>query len=89
MWLGTEEIPPGRAIPRHQQLGQDEILLIQTRSAHVWLGPQERDVHAGAVVFIPSGAWISLKNTGSEDIKLAFVFSDPGFDNFIEPTSSN
>src|SRR5215469_15048655 len=53
MWMGTEEIPPGGVIPRHKHLGQDEILLIQTGSAHVWLGAQERDVHAGAIVFIP------------------------------------
>ena len=51
MWLGTEDISPGGLIPRHKHLGQDEILLIQTGSAHVWLGTQERDVHAGAVVF--------------------------------------
>jgi quercetin dioxygenase-like cupin family protein len=87
MWLGTEEIPPGGLIPRHKHLGQDEILLIQTGSAHVWLGAQERDVHAGAIVFIPSDTWISLKNTGSENISLAFVFSDPGFDEFMRCVS--
>src|SRR5215831_1676876 len=62
-------------------------LLIQTGSAHVWLGTQERDVHAGAIVFIPSDTWISLKNTGNETINLAFVFSDPGFDEFMRCTS--
>ena len=87
MWLGTEEIPPGGIIPRHKHLGQDEILLIQTGSAHVWLGTQERDVHAGAIVFIPSDTWVSLKNTGNENINLAFVFSDPGFDEFMRCTS--
>src|SRR5215467_8756585 len=87
MWLGTEEIPPGGIIGRHKHLGQDEILLIQTGSAHVRLGTQERDVHAGAIVFIPSDTWISLKNTGSEIINLAFVFSDPGFDEFMRCTS--
>lgn len=87
MWLGTEEIPPGGLIPRHKHLGQDEILLIQTGSAHVWLGAQEQNVHAGAIVFIPSDTWISLKNTGSENINLAFVFSDPGFDEFMRCVS--
>jgi mannose-6-phosphate isomerase-like protein (cupin superfamily) len=48
MFAGTEEIPAGGLIPRHKHLGQDEVLLIQTGSAHVWLGTQERDVHAGA-----------------------------------------
>jgi mannose-6-phosphate isomerase-like protein (cupin superfamily) len=87
MWLGTEEIPPGGLIPRHKHLGQDEILLIQTGSAQVWLGTQERDVHAGAIVFIPSDTWVSLKNTGNENINLAFVFSDPGYDEFMRCVS--
>jgi oxalate decarboxylase/phosphoglucose isomerase-like protein (cupin superfamily) len=87
MFLSTEEIPAGGLIPRHKHLGQDEILLMQTGSAHVWLGAQERDVHAGAIVFIPSDTWISVKNTGNEIINLAFVFSDPGFDEFMRCTS--
>jgi quercetin dioxygenase-like cupin family protein len=87
MWLGTEEIPPGGLIPRHKHSGQDEILLIQTGSAHVWLGTQERDVHAGAIVFIPSDTWVSMRNTGNENISLAFVFSAPGFDDFMRCSS--
>jgi mannose-6-phosphate isomerase-like protein (cupin superfamily) len=87
MWLGTEEIPPGGLIRRHKHLDQDEIVLLETGSAHVWLGTEERDVHAEAVVFIPSGTWISLKNTGNENIHLAFVFSDPGFDEFMRCVS--
>ncbi|HKD49253.1 MAG TPA: cupin domain-containing protein [Candidatus Acidoferrum sp.] len=87
MWLGTEEIPPGGVIAKHKHLDQDEILLIQTGGAHVWLGTQERDVHAGAIVFIPSDTWISLKNTGNEKIDLAFVFSDPGYDEFMRCVS--
>src|SRR5215510_14154194 len=63
------------------------MLLMQTGSAHVWLGTQERDVHAGAIVFIPADTWVSLRNTGNEHIDLAFVFSDPGFDEFMRCTS--
>lgn len=80
--FGTENIPPGGQIARHKHLGQDEIVLIETESAHVWLGSEERDVHAGAVVFIPSDTWIGLKNTGGENMSLAFVFSAPGFEEF-------
>jgi quercetin dioxygenase-like cupin family protein len=80
--FGTESIPPGGQIVRHKHLGQDEIVLIETGSAHVRVGDKERDVHAGAVVFIPSDTWIELKNTGSENISLAFVFSAPGFEEF-------
>ena len=46
--LGTEEIPPGGAIPRHKHLEQDEILLIQTGTAHVTLNDKEYDVHANS-----------------------------------------
>ena len=87
MWLATEDIAPGGLIPKHKHLGQDEILLIQTGIAHVWLGTQERDVHAGAIVFIPSDTWASLKNTGDESISLVFIFSDPGFDDYLRCSS--
>jgi quercetin dioxygenase-like cupin family protein len=52
--LGTEELAPGAAIQKHRHLVKDEILLIQSGTAHVWLGDQERDVHAGGLAFIPS-----------------------------------
>jgi len=88
MWLGTEEIKPGAQIPRHQHLGQDEILILETGAAHVWLADQERDVHAGGIVYIPSETWVSLKNTSSEPILLAFVFSAPGFDEYLRCSST-
>jgi len=85
--LGTEEILPGSSIPTHKHLGQDEILLIQSGTAHVWLGDQERDVHAGGLVFIPTNTWVSLKNPGTEPISLVFIFSAPGFENNVRCTS--
>src|SRR5215471_6058150 len=85
--LGTETVPPGGQIARHKHVGQDEIVLIQTGSAHVWLGSEERDVQAGSVVFIPSETWISLKNSGDKNINLVFVFSTPGFEEFLRCTS--
>ena len=78
--LGTEDLLPGARIAKHKHLIQDEILLIQSGTAHVWLGDKEGDVHAGGLVFIPSDTWISLKNTGAEPVSLVFVFSAPGFE---------
>jgi quercetin dioxygenase-like cupin family protein len=78
--LGTEDIPPGGVIPRHKHLEQDEILLIQTGTAHVTLNDKEYDVHAGGVVFFPAQTWVSLKNTGKDSISLVFIFSTPGFE---------
>lgn len=78
--LGTEEIPPGGIIPRHKHLGQDEILLVQTGTAHVTLNDKEYDVHPGGMVFFPAQTWVSLKNIGKDSISLVFIFSAPGFE---------
>ncbi|AMY08311.1 Thermophilic glucose-6-phosphate isomerase [Luteitalea pratensis] len=77
---GTEVLAPGATLPKHRHLVQDEILLIQGGTAHVWLGDQERDLHGGGLVFIPANTWISGKNIGTTPIALTFVFSAPGFE---------
>jgi quercetin dioxygenase-like cupin family protein len=77
---GTEVLAPGATLPKHRHLIQDEILLIQSGTAHVWLGDEERDLHAGGLVFIPANTWISGKNIGTTPIALTFVFSAPGFE---------
>ena len=84
---GTEELAPGAAIPKHRHLDQDEIVLIQSGKGHVWLGDQERDLHAGALVFIPANTWVSLKNTGAEPVSLTFIFSAPGFEDTMRCNS--
>jgi quercetin dioxygenase-like cupin family protein len=77
---GTEELAPNATIPKHRHLAQDEILLIQSGKAHVWLGDEERDLHAGGLVFIPANTWIRAKNIGADPIILTFIFSAPGFE---------
>ena len=78
--MGTEELLPNARIAKHKHLIQDEILMIQTGTGHVWLGDRESDVHAGGMVFIPADTWISVKNTGNEPLGVAFIFSAPGFE---------
>ena len=85
--LGTETIIPGGLIPRHRHLGQDEILFLQTGSARVSLNDQDYEVHAGGMVFFPLNTWVSLRNTGAEPIQLIFIFSAPGFDEYMRCTS--
>jgi mannose-6-phosphate isomerase-like protein (cupin superfamily) len=81
--LFTEEVPPGAVIPKHKHHAEDEILLIQTGSAHVWLGDKEYDAQPGALVFIPAETWISLKNTGKESISLVAIWNEPGFEEML------
>ena len=84
---GTEELAPGATLPMHRHLAQDEIVLIQSGKAHVWLGDQERDLHAGGLVFIPANTWVSAKNIGAEPISLTFIFSAPGFEDTMRCNS--
>jgi quercetin dioxygenase-like cupin family protein len=85
--LGTEEIAPGGRIRKHKHLRQDEILLIQTGTARVRVGDMEREVHAGGLVFLPRNMTIELQNIGSEPIALVFIFSTPGFEDYMRCVS--
>jgi quercetin dioxygenase-like cupin family protein len=81
--LGTEDMAPGDEFPRHQHLAQDELLWIETGTVHVHLGDHERDLHAGGMVFIPAHTWVRVKNSGTETAGLVFIFSAPGFENYM------
>jgi quercetin dioxygenase-like cupin family protein len=85
--FGTEDLPPGAKIDRHRHPGADEILLLQSGNARVSLGDRTRDVHGGATVYIPANTWISVTNTGTSAISCVFVFSAPGFDDFMRAES--
>jgi quercetin dioxygenase-like cupin family protein len=85
--LGTETIPPGGVIPKHRHLGQDEILFLQAGTARVSLNDQDYEVHAGGMVFFPLNTWVSLRNTGAAPIQLIFIFSAPGFDEYMRCSS--
>src|SRR5262249_17372445 len=81
--MGTEDMVPGDEFPRHQHLAQDELLWIEKGTVHVHLGDKERDLHAGGMVFIPAQTWVSVKNAGTETAGVVFVFSAPGFDEYM------
>ena len=81
--LFTEEVSPGAVIPKHKHHSEEEILLIETGNAHVWLGDKEYDARPGALVFIPAETWVSLKNTGNEKIRLVAVWNEPGFEEML------
>jgi len=81
--MGTEEMVPGDEFPRHQHVAQDELLWIEKGTVHVHLGDQERDLHAGGMVFIPAYTWVSVKNAGTETASVVFIFSAPAFESYM------
>jgi quercetin dioxygenase-like cupin family protein len=85
--LGTEDLLPGGKIDRHRHPGSDEILFLQNGIARVTLGDRVRDVHGGATVFIPANTRIAVTNIGRDAISMVFVFSAPGFEEFMRAES--
>jgi quercetin dioxygenase-like cupin family protein len=83
----TGDIAPGEAIHAHRHPGADEILFLQSGTARVHLGDSVRDIHAGSTVFIPANTWISVDNTGNDNISMVTVFSAPGFEEFMRAGS--
>jgi quercetin dioxygenase-like cupin family protein len=85
--FGTEDLQPGGRIEAHRHPGSDEILFLQNGLAKVSLGDEAREVHSGATLFIPAGTWISVVNIGKEAIHAVFIFSAPGFEEFMRAES--
>jgi quercetin dioxygenase-like cupin family protein len=85
--FGTEDLEPGGKIVSHRHPGSDEILFFQNGRARVSLGDTVREVHGGATVFIPANTWISVTNIGSDAISAIFIFSAPGFEDFMRAES--
>jgi quercetin dioxygenase-like cupin family protein len=81
--MGTEDMHPGDEFPLHKHLAQDELLYIEKGNVHARVGDQERDLHAGGKVFIPANTWVDIKNAGPETVRVVFVFSAPGFEDYV------
>lgn len=51
------------------------------------VGDRTSEVHGGATIFAPANTWIEVTNIGSEAISGVFVFSAPGFEEFMRAES--
>ena len=85
--FGTEDLEPGGKIDMHRHPGADEILFLQSGTARVTLANSSREVPGGASVFIPADTWISITNIGTESIHFVFIFSAPGFEEYMRAES--
>ena len=83
----TEDLGPQGRIEVHRHPGSDEVIFLENGTAKVTIGDKTREVHGGATLFAPAGSWISVVNTGKETIHGFFVFSAPGFEDFMRAES--
>ena len=87
MVVGTEEIPAGKSIPVHKHSHADEFIVLQEGTASVTLGARRQTANAGAMIFIPENEWVGLENVGQGTMKILFVFSALGFEEYLRATS--
>jgi mannose-6-phosphate isomerase-like protein (cupin superfamily) len=85
--MGYEDLAPGAEIQRHTHLVADEILFIHRGTGVATLDGRESPVSSGATIYIPHNVMISVRNTGSEPLGVAFVFSKPGFEELMRDNS--
>ena len=85
--MGYEDLAPGAEIQPHTHLVADEILFVHRGSGLAKLGGRESSVRAGTTIYIPRNVQISVRNTGSEPLGIAFIFSKPGFEELMRDNS--
>jgi oxalate decarboxylase/phosphoglucose isomerase-like protein (cupin superfamily) len=78
-----EDIPVGEAIQRHFHPHADEIVFVHRGHGVAMLDDRRADVAAGTTIYIPHGTRVTLRNTGTEPIAIAFVFADPAMSSWF------
>lgn len=82
--LGIAEIAPGAPdvghLHRHDQV---EAYLVLDGEGALDLSGVTHHVAAGSVVFVPSRAWHTVRNTGPGVLRLAYVFAADSFDEVV------
>ena len=71
--LAEETLPPGCAVTPHRHREIEEIYYILSGSGLMTVGDETRKVEAGDAIYIPRGNRHTLKNAGTDSIKLILV----------------
>lgn len=86
--MGYEDIPPGRFIPPHRHLMADEIVFVHKGQGQAEVGALKSEFAEGATIYIPRDVRVTIRNTGKEPLTIAFVFSAPGFEQYLREVSA-
>ena len=85
--MGYEEIPPGQAIQPHRHPSMDEIVFVHRGTGAAELGDRTASVGPGVTIYIPQATRVTVRNTGSEPLAVAYFFSQPGYEEYLRDTS--
>jgi len=78
---------PGAIIPFHKHHNAEEVVILEEGGATVVVGDKRAIAGPRSIVFIPRDTWVSLANASKVPIHAYFLFSRPGFENFIRGRS--
>jgi quercetin dioxygenase-like cupin family protein len=91
LFIATEEMPPGTAIPLHRHERHEEALFLHRGRVTVTLGARRVVAEAGTLVYIPAATWTGVENTGRDTASLVGVFAEgevePCFRRLVQPPS--
>jgi quercetin dioxygenase-like cupin family protein len=85
--VGTEDLAPGADIPWHRHHHMEEIVIVQSGDVVARIGDQQRRVGPGAMAFGPPNTWMCFENVGTEVARVMWIFSRPGFEDYVRATS--
>jgi quercetin dioxygenase-like cupin family protein len=74
LFLGSEDMPPGSRVPRHQHHLDEEILIVHRGTLTVTLNDSAHVATAGSVIYLPPGTWVAVENRGPDVATIMFVF---------------
>ena len=92
LFIATEEMPPGTAIPLHRHERHEEALFLHRGQVTVTLGARRVIAEAGTLVYIPAATWTGVENTGGDTASVVGIFAEgevePCFRRLVQPPSS-
>ena len=74
-WVVLE--PRGGQVPWHNQ-EQEEVYFVVTGTGEMCLGEERREVSTGQAVYIPSGVFHQLTNTGDTPMTMIYCYGPAG-----------
>lgn len=69
--------PHGGQVPWHNQ-EQEEIYFVIEGTGEMCLGEERRELKTGQAVYIPSGVFHQLTNTGTEPMRMLYCYGPAG-----------
>ncbi len=80
--MGVQALPPGGKVPPHRH-PEEEILFVYAGTGRITIGAVAHEVGPETAVFLPGDTAHRIENTGTGELRYAFVLSPAGYEDFF------